>query len=149
MKTEIQSKHAVISKAPYALYMGFTDMRNFVQFLPEDKREGITADFDSLRASVQGFEIGVRITDRVPYSKIAFKDDGAPFSFTMSLHFDSAGTPDSTDFHIELSAELNMMMKMMLGSKLKEALDRIADGLADAAEGRMPEGMDFPAGFKA
>lgn len=149
MKTEIKSKHAEIARAPHVLYMGFTDMRNFVQFLPEDKREGIVADFDSLRASVQGFNVGVRITERVPYSKISFADDGAPFSFGLSVHFDPGATEDSTDFHVEFSAELNMMMKMLLGSKLQEALDKAVDGLSAAAEGRMPEGVNFPEGFKA
>ena len=112
------------------LYMGFVDMRNFIQFLPEDKKKDITADYDSLKAVVQGFNVGVRITERTPYSKICMKDDGAPFSFGISM------------FHIELSAELNMMMKMMLGSKLQEALDRIVDALAAVSEGKVPEGID-------
>lgn len=150
MKTEIKSKHSVVSKAPYLLYMAFVDMRNFVQFLPEDKRKDITADYDSLKAVVQGFSVGVRISDRTPYSRIDFSDDGAPFPFTVSMHFDATGRPDSTDFYIELSAELNLMMKMMLGSKIQDALDKMVDGLAAVSEGRMPEGVDpsmFPQGF--
>ena len=116
MATVIKSKHAIVSKAPYMLYMAFVDMRNFVQLLPEDKKKDISADF---------------------------KDDGAPFSFTISMHFDAAGgDPDKTDFHIELSAELNMVMKMMLGSKLQDALDKIADSLAAVSEGRIPDGVD-------
>lgn len=150
MKTEIKSKHAVVSKAPYMLYMAFVDMRNFMQFLPEDKKEGVTADYDTLNAVVQGFNIGVRISERVPYSRIDFSDNGAPFSFTVSMHFDSAGAPDKTEFYIELTADLNLMMKMMLGSKLQEALDRMVDGLVAVSEGRMPEGVDpsmYPEGF--
>ena len=50
-----KSKRAVVSKAPYELYMAFVDMRNFMQFLPEDKKEGVTADYDSIKATVQGF----------------------------------------------------------------------------------------------
>ena len=34
------------------------------------------------------------------------------------------------------------MMKMVLGSKLKEALDKMVTSLADASEGKMPEGFD-------
>ncbi|MBO8445256.1 MAG: hypothetical protein IAC23_06145 [Bacteroidetes bacterium] len=143
MATVIKSKHATVSRAPYMLYMGFVDMRNFVQFLPEEKRGEVTADYDSIKAVVQGFNIGVRIVERVPYSRIEFKDDGAPFSFTITMHFDAAGgDPDKTDFHIELSAELNMMMKMMLGSKLQEGLDKIVDALAAVSEGKIPEGVD-------
>ena len=90
MAVEISSKKGVVSKAPYELFMLFTDMRNFVAMLPEDKKEGIEADFDSLHATVQGFSIGVKVNDRVPYSKIVYEDDGAPFKFTLTLHFDPA-----------------------------------------------------------
>lgn len=142
MATEIKSKHATVSRQPYELYMGFTDMRNFVQFLPEDKRQGIEADYDFIRGSVQGFNVGVRVAERVPYSRIDFKDDGAPFQFSISMFFDPASEAGKTDFHIEFSAELNFMMKMMLGSKLQEALDKVVTSLADASEGKMPEGFD-------
>ena len=147
MAVEINSKRAVVSKAPYELYMLFVDMRNFVQMLPEDKKEGIEADFDSLHATVQGFSIGVKVKDRVPYSKVVYEDDGAPFKFTLALHFDPATDPYKTDFQICLDADLNFMMKTLLGSKLKEGLDKIVDGLVAMSEGRMPEGVD-PSMFK-
>ena len=142
MAVEIKSKRAVVSKAPYELYMLFVDMRNFVQMLPEDNKEGVEADYDSLHASVQGFNIGVKVNDRVPYSKVVYEDDGAPFKFTMALHFDPATDPYKTDFQIVLNADLNFMMKTLLGSKLQEGLDKIVDGLVAMSEGRMPEGVD-------
>ena len=142
MAVEIKSKRAVVSKAPYELYMLFVDMRNFVQMLPEDKKAGVEADYDSLHASVQGFNIGVKVNDRVPYSKVVYEDDGAPFKFTMALHFDPATDPYKTDFQIVLNADLNFMMKTLLGSKLQEGLDKIVDGLVALSEGRMPEGVD-------
>ncbi len=137
------SKRAVVSKAPYELYMAFVDMRNFVNFLPEDKKEGVTADYDSIRATVQGFTIGVKVVDRVPYSKIEFADDGAPFQFRLTMHFDAASDPYKTDFQIALDADLNLMMKMLLGSKIQGALDKVVDSLVDLSEGRMPEGVDL------
>lgn len=142
MAVEIKSKRAVVSKPPYQLYMAFTDMRNFIRFLPDDKKSDVTADYDSIHAVVQGFNIGVRVTERVPYSRIGFADDGAPFSFGLKIHFDPAEDPDKTDFRIILDADLNFMMKTLLGSKLKEALDKVVDTLADMSEGRMPEGFD-------
>ena len=152
MAVEIKSKRALMSKAPYELYMGFTDMRNFIQLLPEDKKEGVVADYDSLKATVQGFTIGVKIVDRTPYSKIEFADDGAPFSFRLTMHFDASSDPYKTDFQIVLNADLNFMMKTLLGSKLQDALDKIVDGLVAVSEGRMPEGIDpsmYPGGFKS
>jgi hypothetical protein len=138
-----KSKRAVVSKAPYELYMAFVDMRNFMQFLPEDKKEGVTADYDSIKATVQGFTIGVKVVDRVPYSKLEFADDGAPFQFKLVMHFDAASDPYKTDFQITLDADLNLMMKMLLGSKIQGALDKVVDSLVDLSEGRMPEGVDL------
>ena len=148
MAVEIKSKRAVVSKAPHELYMAFVDMRNFVQFLPEEKRQGVTADYDSIHAEVQGFNIGVKVCDRMPYSKIEYMDDGAPFHFTLKLLFDPAADPYKTDFQILLDADLNFMMKTLLGSKLKDGLDKVVDGLVDMSEGRMPEGFD-PSKFQA
>ena len=142
MAVEIKSKRAVVSKAPYELYMAFADMRNFVQFIPEDKRGDVTADYDTIHASVQGFPIGVKVVQRTPYSKIEFADDGAPFQFRLVMHFDASVDPYKTDFQIELDADLNFMMKTLLGGKLKDALDKIVDGLVAVSEGRMPEGVD-------
>ena len=137
------SKRAVVSKAPYELYMAFVDMRNFMQFLPEDKKEDVTADYDSIKATVQGFTIGVKVTDRVPYSKIEFADDGAPFQFKLTMHFDPASDPYKTDFQINLDADLNFMMKMLIGSKIQGALDKVVESLVDLSEGRVPEGVDL------
>ena len=44
MATEITSKHGIVSKQPFELYMAFVDMRNFLQFLPEDRKKDIAAD---------------------------------------------------------------------------------------------------------
>lgn len=129
MAAEYKSKHGSVRKTKAELYMAFVDMRNFVQMLPEDKKEGVRADYDSIEATVQGFTIGVRVARREPYSLIEFKDNNAPFEFSVIFHFDDGISPACTDFWIEVSAELNMMMKMMLGGKIKEGLDKIVDAM--------------------
>ncbi len=148
---KINSKHRSVARAPYMLYMPFSDMRNFVAMLPEDKRQGVEADYDSIRGTVQGFSVGVRVEERRPYSRIVYKDDGAPFQFTINICFDAdGGNPDSTDFHVDIEADLNFMMKMLLGNKLQDAVDKMVDAVADMAMGKMPEGIDpsmYPKGF--
>ena len=148
---KINSKHRSVARAPYMLYMPFSDMRNFVAMLPEDKRQGVEADYDSIRGTVQGFSVGVRVEERRPYSRIVYKDDGAPFQFTINICFDAdGGNPDSTDFHVDIEADLNFMMKMLLGNKLQDAVDTMVDAVADMAMGKMPEGIDpsmYPKGF--
>ena len=150
MAANFDSKKAVVSRAPYQLYMMFVDMRNFVNMLPEDKKQGIEVDYDSIHATVQGFNVGMRVDERVPYSLITYKDDGAPFSFSVELHFDPVGPADKTEFQVKVTADLNFMMKTLLGGKIKEALDKMVDALVAVSEGRMPEGIDpsqFPEGF--
>ena len=51
---EYESKHGVVSRQNHELFMTFTDMRNFLAMLPEDKKQGVTADFDTISAEVQG-----------------------------------------------------------------------------------------------
>lgn len=140
---EYKSKKGVVSKAPYELYMAFVDMRNFLQMLPEDKRQSVQADYDTITANVQGFSIGAKVTRRLPYSHIELVDWGnSPVPFKVDLEFESTGAPDKTLFSITLSAELNFMMKMMVGGKIQGALDKVVDSLISVSEGRMPEGVD-------
>ena len=141
--TNIESKHGIVSRQSYELYMSFTDLTNFVRTLPEDKQELFTADMDTLSATVQGFNIGVKIHQRVPYSRIELVDYGAPFAFHIVVHFEPS-TQDAfkTEFWITLEADLNLMMKMMLAGKIQEALDKVVDGIVDASNGKKPEGFD-------
>lgn len=126
---EYKSKHGVVRKSPFELYMAFVDMRNFQAMIPQDKRDMVTADYDTIKVSVQGYEVGAKVFSRTPYSRIELVDYGAPFAFKMSFCFDATGAPYETDFSIQVEADLNFMMKMMLGNKIQEALDKIVDGL--------------------
>jgi len=105
--TEIESKHGIVSRQPYEMYMSFVDLQNFQRMLPEDKRDMITADYDTLTATVQGFHIGVKVHQRVPYSRIELVDFDAPFAFHIVLHFEPAQEdPYKTDFWINVEADL-------------------------------------------
>jgi hypothetical protein len=143
MTAHYTSKHGQVAKRPEELFMAFTDMRNFAQMVPQDKvKAEITADFDNLTATVQGFRIGVRVDDRQPYRLIRIGSSESPVEFVGVLHFEPSMLPGRTDFWIDLDANLNFMMKTMLGSKLQQALDKMVDGLVDASEGRMPQMPD-------
>ena len=123
--------------------MTFTDLENFKRMLPEDKQGEITATYDTLQATVQGFSIGVKVHQRVPYSRIELVDYGAPLAFHIVIHFEPAAQDAyKTDFWINVEADLNLMMKMMLSGKIKEALDKVVDSIVDASNGKMPEGFD-------
>ena len=123
--------------------MAFTDMRTFAQMVPQDKvKAEITADYDNLTATVQGFRIGVRVDERQPYRLIRIGSSESPVEFVAVLHFEPSQIPGRTDFWIDLDANLNFMMKTMLGNKLQQAIDKMVDSLVDASEGRMPQMPD-------
>ena len=142
MSARYDSKHGLVSRPPFDLYMGFCDLRNMVAMLPEDKKKDVQATYDTLEATVQGFKLGVKVIERTPYSKIVLEGDGIPFAFTVEMHFDAA--PDGrTDFWVRVDAELNAMLKMMLGKRLQEGLDQMVDALVAASEGRRPDIPDM------
>lgn len=143
--THYSSKHGAVNRPQAELFMVFTDPRNITRMVPAEKLGEITADYDTVSIKAQGITISARITRREPYSYIELRSENAPFEFVVGLHFDNAG-PNSTEFYIEVDADLNFMMKMMLGNKLQEALDRVVDGLVDVSNGKIPE--DIPQDIK-
>ncbi|MDD2595838.1 MAG: hypothetical protein PHD11_08510 [Bacteroidales bacterium] len=139
MAEEVHGKTIVINKPSYAIYSAFSDLRNLVANLPEDKKEKVVADADTISAKVQGFNIGVKVHERVPFSKIDFEQYGqSPFPFLFSMFMEPADD-QKTYFHIELRAELNGIMKMMIGGKLQELVDKLTEQIALAASGQVPE----------
>ncbi len=141
--TLLTSKAVLVDRQPVVLYSSLEDLGALVANLPEDKRRSISATADTISASVQGFNLGVRVADRTPFSSVTFRQiDGSPVEFSLKAVFDSVDDPSNpdadckTNFHIELAAQLGGMLKMMLGGKLQKALDGIAQMIADAASGR-------------
>lgn len=126
------SKHGNVARRKEELYMAFCDLGNLTRMLPEEQKQqvSITADYDNLAMNIQGFTIAIRVSGRVPFSLIQLEDHDAPFHFGISLHFDDGLAPASTDFWVEVEADLNIMMKTMLGGKIKEGLDKLVDTIS-------------------
>ena len=140
MSEFIQGKTVVINQPSYALYTLFSDLSRLQSAIPEQYRDKVTVGDDTLLVQVQGFELGVKVHSRTPFSRIEFEQYGnAPFPFLVAIIMEPTGDT-TTLFHIELTAELNMMMRMMLGKRLKEGVDKITDAIASAAAGKIPEG---------
>lgn len=145
MTAHYTSKHGQVSKDRTALYMVFCDMRNFSNFMPKEGISAeVSADYDNLSITVQGFKISVKVDERQPYSLIRIVSTESPVEFVGAFHFDESSIPGRTDFSIVLDANVNFMMKTMLGGKVQQALDKAVDALVDMSEGRMP---DIPLDF--
>ena len=143
-KTEVKGKVITVDQPAHVLYSGFSDMRNFVRNLPEDKREGVTATEDTIEGEVKGFKMGLQVAERNPFSSVVYTQYGqSPFPFRIKVFFEATNAA-RTDFHIEIEAELTFMIKMMLGNKLKEAVDQLTDQLGLAFAGKIaPSDFNF------
>lgn len=129
----------VINKPAYAIYTAFSNLDNFKHTLPDQFKDKVTIGDDTILANVQGFQLGVKVHSRTPFSKIEFEQYGqSPFPFLAAFVMEPKDD-NTTYFHIELHAQLNMMMKMMLGKKLSEAVDKLTDGISAAASGNIPQ----------
>ena len=141
MSEFIQGKTVVINQPSYSLYTIFSDPGRIAGVLPEQYRDKVSFGEDTVLIHVQGFELGVKVHSRTPFSKVEYEHYGqSPFPFFIAIFMEPA-SDSTTYFHIELTAELNMMMRMMLGGKLREAVDKITDAIANAAAGKMPDNM--------
>jgi len=137
--THASGKEIVINKPAVTVFSLFDDFTRFSGNIPSEYQAAVSAQKDSVRITVKGFSLGVRIKERVPFSYVSIEgDEMAPFPFLVSFHLSPIGL-DSTLFHIEVDAELNMMMKMVLGSRLQSALDKLTDQIEAATKGEMPD----------
>ena len=142
--THVKGKEIIIQRPPMAIYSMFADLSRFTMGLPDEHRDKVLATSDSITIDHNGMKLGFVVEERIPFSKITLKDNGqSPFPFSFSFNMTGMGI-DSTLFHIELTAELNMMMKMMIGGKLQEVVDTITDQIEKASQGVMPDMSNMP-----
>lgn len=147
MAEEIHGKTVVINQPSYAIYNAFSDLRNLVAAIPEDKKEKVVAEADSITVNVQGFDLGMRVRHKEPFHKIEFEQFGkSPFPFLITMNMDPSDDV-TTFFHIDLVTELPGMIKFMIGNKLQGFVDKITEQIAAAAAGNLPKDFN-PADFK-
>lgn len=138
-KTEIKGKEILLNKPAVTIYGLFTDLRRFTENIPEQYKDQVTTTEDSIVFSYGGVNLGIKTDQKVPFSLISFKDDGqSPFPFSIRFMMTAVGL-DSTLFHIEVDAELNVMMKMMLGNKLQEMVDTLTDNMETIMNSATPD----------
>lgn len=142
-KTEIKGKELLVKKPSVTIYELFSDLSRFVYNVPEQYKEQVSATADSVNFSYQGINLGIVIDERVPFSLVSLKDDGkSPFTFKIRFVMTPVGL-DSTLFHIELDAEMNVMLKMVLGNKLQDMVDMVTDQIETVMNGEVPDMDNF------
>ena len=141
--TTITGKTVLIDRQPAVLYSALGDLSALVANLPEDKKNMVSATQDTISASLQGFNFGMQVAERVPFNRVTFTQmAGSPIDFSINACFDPVDDPAhpeadcKTNFHLELNAQLGGMLKMMLGGRLQGLLDKLTDTLAAASSGQ-------------
>lgn len=129
--THIEGRVVRLERPASLLYSIFENLTNFTQNVPADmlSQADVKATPNTLVAKVKGFEVGMQVTERTPFSQIKYEQYGAtpiPFSFTVKLESISDNT---TDFQLIMDTQMSGIYKMMLGSKLQEVVDKITDQL--------------------
>lgn len=133
-KTKTEGRVIRIARPAEVLYSIFSDLTNFTNNLPPEilGNADVQSTPNTIVGKVQGFEVGLEVKSRKPFSKIEYTQYGAtPISFNLSVNLNNL-SPGTTDLQIILETELSGMYKIMLGSKLQEMVDKITDQLEQA-----------------
>lgn len=134
MKEYVSKQHQILCPADQ-IYLMISRFDNLTPAL-RDKVEEWQADEDHCSFKAKGFNVRLKMEEKVPMKHVKIVGDGGiPMDFAFWIQLHSVSECD-TRMRLVLHAELNMMMKMMIGSKLQGALDQIAEGMANAMNGR-------------
>ena len=129
-----ESKQQQVRKSAARIYP-FISRFDMLTPALQDKVEEWRADEVSCSFKVKGFNVALRIVERVENKHIKISGDDTAgavpidFSFWIQLHEVSE---NDTRMRLVMHAELNMMMRMMIGGKIQGGLDKAVEGLAMA-----------------
>lgn len=123
---EYKSKTVTVSVPPMALYGRLTNLDGILAAVPKERSDSISVEGDSIRLEHSGFSIVIKITEKLPFSKVVYKGVETPFPFTITFLLDNGEFLNQTSLAIVVDAELNFMMKTLLGGKIQEFLDKAA-----------------------
>jgi len=127
----VKGRLVTVCRPAEQIYNLFTDLNNISANLPADisSKADITTTRDTLTAKVQGFDLGLRIEEKNPYSLIKMVQNGnALFSYTFLIKIESLGENES-EFGLEMNTELPGMFKSLIGSKLQDMIDKLTDAI--------------------
>lgn len=125
-----ESKYQRIFRSASEIYPMISDFSLLTPAI-SDKVENWQATADMCSFRVKGFDVKLRMTDKVENKHVKIQPEGGgvpvDFAFWIQLHEVS---PGDTRMRLVLHAELNFMLKMMVGGKIQEGLDKAAESFA-------------------
>jgi hypothetical protein len=126
--TQVKGRKVVVGHPSDKLFSLFSDMTNFSGNLPKDIQDKVElqSTTDTLIAKVMGFQVGIKVDERIPNTSIRYIQYAkSPVQFTFLVLF-KAVNDVSTEFQLELEADLHGIFQMMSG-KLQGMVDKVTD----------------------
>ena len=133
METKYESSIREIPYSQQAVYNRLSDLSLSEQVrdqLPEDKREDITFDGESITMNVPPVgDISIRICDREEPKTIKYETTNSPLPFNLWVQLLPL-TETSCKMRLTIKADLNPFVRGMISKPLKEGLEKLADAIA-------------------
>ena len=133
METKFESSIREIPYPQEAVYHRLSDLSLSEEVrnqLPEDKREDIIFDSESITMDVPPVgSISIRICDREEPKTIKYETVSSPLPFNLWVQL--LPTSDtSCKMKLTIKADLNMFVKGMISKPLQAGLEKLADAIA-------------------
>ena len=133
METKFESSIREIPYPQQAVYHRLSDLSLSEEVrnqLPEDKREDIIFDSESITMDVPPVgSISIRICDREEPKTIKYETVSSPLPFKLWVQL--LPTSDtSCKMKLTIKADLNMFVKGMISKPLQAGLEKLADAIA-------------------
>lgn len=123
----IGSKITKINQPGTKVYNFLSDFNNLKKAFAE-KAESWESTTDSCKFKANNYpSIGLKISERIPYSLIKYTDDGiGMFNFSLDVHLENI-QQNETNIQIIINADIGAAMKVMA----EKPLQIFADGMVD------------------
>lgn len=134
MSRRIESEETLINCYPEKVFKFIGNFDNFTRLLPSEVANWKT-DGDSCSFEVKGLAtIGLRITNKVPYTKVSMVGEGRiPFGFTFNTIIQEV-IPQQCKVTLVIDADMNPFIAMMAEKPLQNLIDQLLPRLKQEME---------------
>jgi carbon monoxide dehydrogenase subunit G len=134
MSRQIESEKVTIKSHPEKIFNFIGNFDNFEALLP-DKVENWQSTGDSCSFEVKGLAtLGLRITERVPFSKISMMGEGKlPFNFTLETVIQETASEQS-EVQLIINSDMSQFIAMMAANPLRDFVNVLVNKLKNEME---------------
>jgi len=134
MSRRIESEKISINCAAEKVYNFLGNFDNFASLLPGQVANWQSTG-DSCSFEVKGLaKLGLRITDKIPFTKISMKGEGKiPFGFSLNAFF-IENSSEQCQVQLVIDADMNPFIAMMAEKPLQNFVDLLLPRLKEEME---------------